>query len=429
MNLQAQQVRRIYLLLTLLTTLASSFIWGINTLFLLSAGLTNTQAFTVNAFYAAGAFIFEVPTGVLADTRGRRASYLWGTLTLLFSTLLYLWMWQTQAPVWGWAIASVLLGLGFTFFSGATAAWLVDALNSTGYDGGLEEVFARGQVVSGAAMLVGAVAGGFVAQVSSLAVPYIARAGLLGLTFLVAFRSMHDLGFTRMDKSNVVAEVKTVLTESARTGFGNPNLRWLVLSSFFLSGVGLYGFYAMQPLLLELYGDESAFGLAGLAAAVFAGAQILGGVVVPWIQKIFSRRTTAILVGTTLATIALVLIGLGDSFWLVATALVAWAFFFSAILPVRQAFLNGCIPSSQRATVLSLDALVGSAGGAATQPILGRVADSRGYGASYLVGAAIHAVALPFIFLARRQDAVGEQAEEALAPTPELALATVPPRC
>src|SRR5688572_19032750 len=124
MNPEAAQVRRTYLLLILLSTLASSFIWGINTLFLLSAGLTNTQAFTVNAFYTAGAFLFEVPTGVVADTRGRRTSYLWGTLTLFLSTLLYLFMWQTQAPVWGWAIASVLLGLGFTFFSGATEAWL-----------------------------------------------------------------------------------------------------------------------------------------------------------------------------------------------------------------------------------------------------------------------------------------------------------------
>ncbi|HEX5723381.1 MAG TPA: MFS transporter [Acidimicrobiia bacterium] len=427
MNPEAAQVRRTYLLLILLSTLASSFIWGINTLFLLSAGLTNTQAFLVNAFYTAGAFLFEVPTGVVADTRGRRTSYLWGTITLLFSTLLYLLMWQTQAPVWGWAIASILLGLGFTFFSGATEAWLVDALDSTGYDGPLEEVLARGQVVSGGAMLVGAVAGGVVAQFSSLAVPYVIRAVLLGLTFVVALRFMHDLGFTRMDQANLVAEVKSVLTESVRTGLGNPNLRWLILSSFFLSGVAFYGFYAMQPYLLQLYGDESAFGLAGLAAAVFAGAQILGGLVVPWIQKIFSRRTTAILVGTSLSTLSLVMVGLGRSFWLVATALMVWSFFHSAVFPVRQAFLNGCIPSSQRATVLSLDALVGSAGGAVAQPFLGRVADRSGYGPSYLVAAAIHAVALPFIYLARRQDSEGERAEAARRA--DLIEASVPHRC
>ena len=74
--------------------------------------------------------IFEVPTGIVADTVGRRASYLLGTLTLTAATLLYVPLWQVEAPFWR-AIVSLLLGLGFTFFSGAVEAWLVDALVAT----------------------------------------------------------------------------------------------------------------------------------------------------------------------------------------------------------------------------------------------------------------------------------------------------------
>jgi MFS family permease len=59
--------------------------------------------------------IFEVPTGVVADTRGRRTSYLLGTVTLAFSTVVYLLMWQFSAPFWAWALASAFIGLGFTF--------------------------------------------------------------------------------------------------------------------------------------------------------------------------------------------------------------------------------------------------------------------------------------------------------------------------
>src|SRR5688572_33302866 len=70
--------------------------------------------------------LFEVPTGVVADTWGRRMSYLLGTLTLAGSTLLYYFMWQLKAPFWAWALVSILIGLGFTFFSGAVEAWLVD---------------------------------------------------------------------------------------------------------------------------------------------------------------------------------------------------------------------------------------------------------------------------------------------------------------
>ncbi|HZW00799.1 MAG TPA: MFS transporter, partial [Candidatus Deferrimicrobium sp.] len=206
MSSAAAQVQRVYLLLTLLTTLATSFIWGVNTLFLLDAGLSNTEAFAANAFFSIGMVLFEVPTGVVADTRGRRFSFLLGAATLLASTLLYLAMWQVQAPFVGWAVASILLGLGFTFFSGATEAWLVDALGATGFRGNLETVFGRGQTVAGAAMLTGSVLGGVVAQLTNLGVPYLLRAAMLGLALVVAFLLMRDLGFKpRTDVSTLTA--------------------------------------------------------------------------------------------------------------------------------------------------------------------------------------------------------------------------------
>ena len=68
---------------------------------------------------------------MVADTIGRRASYLMGAVTLLLSTLLYLLMWSVEAPFWGWIIASVLIGLGFTFFSGAVEAWLVTMVKAS----------------------------------------------------------------------------------------------------------------------------------------------------------------------------------------------------------------------------------------------------------------------------------------------------------
>jgi MFS family permease len=171
----AQQVLRTYITLTLLSTLASSFIWGINTLFLLDAGLGITQAFAANAFFTFGQVLFEVPTGVVADTRGRRASYLLGSATLLASTLLYVLLWRIHGPFWAWAVVSMLLGLGFSFLSGATEAWLVDGLQATKYTGTLESAFAKGQIAGGVAMLTGTVAGGVIAQVTSLGVPYLVR--------------------------------------------------------------------------------------------------------------------------------------------------------------------------------------------------------------------------------------------------------------
>ena len=151
-NPAARRVQAVYYTLTLGNTLAASFIWGINTLFLLDAGLTNLEAFAANAFFSLGMFIFEIPTGVVADTLGRRASYLLGTVTLAVTTVLYWLLWVWESPFWAWAIVSMLLGLGFTFFSGAVDAWLVDALHATGYRGSLETVFGRAMIVGSIAM-------------------------------------------------------------------------------------------------------------------------------------------------------------------------------------------------------------------------------------------------------------------------------------
>src|SRR3954452_879927 len=114
----SDSIVRTYFVLLLGNTLAASLIWGINTIFLLDAGLSNLEAFAANSFFTAGMVLFEVPTGIVADTVGRCALYLLGTLTLAGSTLLYVLLSHMSAPFWEWAVASLLLGLGFTFFSG-----------------------------------------------------------------------------------------------------------------------------------------------------------------------------------------------------------------------------------------------------------------------------------------------------------------------
>jgi MFS family permease len=78
-----------------------------------------------------------------------------------------------------------------------------------------------------------------------------------------------------------------------------------------------------------------------------------------------------------------------------------WGLVGYAALPIRRAYLNGMIPSQQRATILSFDSLINSAGGIVAQPVLGKSADAWGYQVSFLLSAAGSALALPFIARAR----------------------------
>ncbi len=389
-------------------TLAASFIWGINTIFLLDAGLTNLEAFAANAFFTAGMVLFEVPTGIVADTVGRRASYLLGTITLTVSTLLYVLLWEISAPFWQWALVSMFLGLGFTFFSGAVEAWLVDALTATGFTGQLETVFGRGQIVSGVAMLSGSAAGGLIAQLTSLGVPFVLRGAVLLVMFAVAFRMMHDVGFTPVKGGRPLAEMRRITAASIDYGWRVPAVKWLMVEALFVGGVGFYAFYALQPYLLELYGDPEAYQIAGLVAAIVAGAQILGGIAAPRIRRLFRRRTSALLLTAALSTATMAMIGVFESFWAVLALIVVWGLLFAATMPIRQAYINGMIPSQQRATILSFDSLMGSTGGVWAQPVLGRAADVWGYAPSYLIGAGISALAVPFIALSRRENTVAD---------------------
>lgn len=423
MNTAARRIQATYLTLILGNTLAASFIWGINTLFLLDAGLDNFEAFAANAFFTAGMVIFEIPTGAVADLLGRKVSYLLGTITLSGSTLLYWLLWRWHSPFFWWALVSVLLGLGFTFFSGAVEAWLVDALAAVGYDKGMERIFGRGLVVDGIAMLVGSVAGGVIAQATNLGVPFLLRAGVLAAMFVFAFAVMRDIGFTPDRTAGPVAATRRVLRASMQYGLGKRSVRFMILGAPFATGVGFYAFYALQPYLLQLYGDAKAYSIAGLAAAALALSQIAGGVIAPRARALFRRRTTSVIVAALGSAAALVLLGVNSWFGVAVVLLVAWGFMFAVAGPVRQAYLNDMIPSKQRATVLSFDSMCGSIGGVVIQPALGRTADLAGYGASLVVGGVVQLIAVPFLIASRRQQDPADTARDGVAlpdavPTP-----------
>ena len=396
-------IRRLYLLLTLFQTLAASLIFGINTLFLLDAGLSNTGAFVANAAFTAGMVVFEIPTGVVADAVGRRASFLWGTVTLGVTTALYLALWAAASPLWMWMIVSALIGLGFTFFSGATEAWLVDALETTGGTEDLEAIFSRGSVVGGIAMLVGSVGGGVIAQFG-LGVPYILRSVLLLVTFLIAWRLMHDVGFQPSRAGGFRTEVQAITRASLDHGLRNPPVRAMMLAAPFSFGVGIFAFYAFQPHLLDLYGDPGATWIAGTAAAVFAAARIVGGLIAVPATRFLERRSNALLVATLVQVAALVIVGITSSFWIALIALIVTSLVMTAVMPVRQTLLNSLIPSEQRATVLSFDGLMGSTGGVVIQPALGRAADIWSYGTAYIIGGAIQLLSAPFALRIRSMD-------------------------
>ena len=147
---------------------------------------------------------------------------------------------------------------------------------------------------------------------------------------------------------------------------------------------------------------------AGLVAAIVAGAAILGGPAAPAIRRRFRRRTSALIAMAALSALALALMGVYESFWAVIGLIVVWGLMFAASRPIRQAYMNGLIPSRQRATILSFDSLMSLTGGVWAQPVLGP--RRRRLGVRVLLRA-ISALAIPRLALSRRENAAADTIE------------------
>jgi MFS family permease len=399
---ESRRVLAGYFTLAGLYTLSAALIWGVNTLFLLDAGLSFFEVFVANAAFSAGMVVFEIPTGVVADTLGRRVSFLLSVSVLGATTLLYVALAQVGAGVVAFALVSVGMGLGFTFYSGAMEAWLVDALVVTGYRGILDRVFARGQQITGAAMLVGAVGGGLLGQID-LAIPYLVRSTLLAVVFVVAFVVMHDLGFTprRVSAAELPGEIVRNGKAGVEFGWGQRPLRLLMLASLVQVGFLTWGFYASQPYLLELL-DSNAVWIAGLVAAGVALSTIAGNQVVSIASRYCGRRTTLLLAAAALQTCAAVALGVASSFWIALPAFLLVTASVGVTSPVRQAYLHQVVPTEQRATVVSFDSMVSNVGGVGGQVGLGALGEARSVGAAFVVGGVATAAALPLLAKLRR---------------------------
>ena len=413
------RIIRTYFAITLLFNLAMSLIWGVDTLFKLAAGLDIFQVMLTNAAFTAGSMVFEIPTGVVADTVGRRVSLLLSLGTLFITTLLYV------SAAWrGWGFAafcwiSVFLGLGYTFYTGAVDAWLVDALKATGYSAPLEPVFARGQMMFGVGMLVGTISGGLLGQIH-LYIPYLVRAGVVIPLFLLAWFGMREVGFTprALELRRVPTELRRLFVEGMDYGLHHRVVRPVMLASLVTMSFMIFGFYSWQKYFLDLLGKNLIW-VNGVISSLVGLALIAGNALVPMIARAVGTRTGVLTLGivvqaaTATACGALGLLSPGPAtFYIVVPLYLVYSVALGVTMPVKQGYLNAHIPSAQRATIISLDAFFASLGGVVGQTTWGYLARLRGLATAWVAGGLGLMLAVPLYLQARRRDKTLDRFEQ-----------------
>jgi MFS family permease len=198
-------------------------------------------------------------------------------------------------------------------------------------------------------------------------------------------------------------------------GWRRPAVRLLVLESFLLGGFFSWAWYAWQPYFLQLYGRDAIW-LSGVIAAFFGLAGIAGSVMVGRLAKPGRRRTTILLGAAGAFSATMIATGAIRSFWITVPVFLLGAVAGGIMQPVRQTYLHYSIPTSERATLVSFDSLVGSLGSVGGQTGLGYLSQERSIPLGFVVGGLATLLALPIF---GRLRALDEPADRITAEIPE----------
>lgn len=348
----------------------------------LEQGFTLTAVTSVEGLYLVGIVLLEVPTGAIADRYGRSRSLALGAFTLGVAVLLFAFATSISILV----ISFLLWSVAHTLMSGADMALLFDTLKLKRDEASFERIAGRGTALSWAGAGVATFLGGPVAALTDIQFTIYVGAATCVVTGFIAL-AMKEPPHTRGESNEAYwAGIGRAFVETWR----NLDLRWVIL----LSGAGYAAIeavqYLVQPYLLDR-GVEVGFWFSALQVPmIFAGAggALFAGYVGGRMGAIIALLSIPVgAVGAYLALAA------APGLWAYAAipALFALA---SCMEPITAGYVNRRIASSNRATILSMQSMVGSLTLAALAPAAGIITDEWGLVAAFFAGAAATAAAV-----------------------------------
>jgi MFS transporter, DHA3 family, tetracycline resistance protein len=398
----------VYLLMGAWAGFASALIMTAYALYYITvAHLDALQLVLAGTALEASYFVFEIPTGVLADTFSRRMSVITGLAIIGLA-----WTGQGLLPTFI-AIASfeILRGLGEAFVHGATEAWVAGEVGDTV----LDALFLRETQISQAAGFIGLPVGVGLALVD-LRIP-IVLGGVLTVALAVALvLVMPERRHPRRDLSG---------TRSWRAAVGTANralwsirtsslLMALLGAELFWGGASegydrLWQAHLLRDLNFPPFGLPAvvAFGLLSLAGTliVIATAQLARRAIARFDEAVVSRSLVALQV---IRVGARAVFALAPSLPLALFPFFAESMIRASFQPLFNAWLIRRTDDHVRATVLSTTSVANALGQLGGGPVSGAIGNAMGLPAALLSSAAL---LVPGVFFFAR--ATARQAESA----------------
>jgi MFS family permease len=356
-------------------------------LFYQENGLSMSQIFILKSIYSVAMVATELPSGYLADVWGCRKTILFGAILGTLGILIY----SFSSDFYSFVFAEIVLGIGFSFISGADSAMLYDSLKAENREN--EYIKYEGRITSGGnfAEALAGVAGGLLASIS-LRTPYYFQIVVAAIAIPAAYflkEPQHALERTHLKMMEIISIVKLT--------YQQPEMRSAIMISSFTGAATLTYAWFVQPYFQKAGVPISVFGilwtLLNLSAGVFS---------------MFSYRIERFLGKKNSLLFIVIFISLGFILTSLEISLIGIAILFGFYMvrglatPVLKDYINQYTDSKVRATILSVRNLEIRIIFAAVGPVLGYLTDTFSLQTALMVTGITYFVAamlsiLPFL--------------------------------
>ncbi len=354
------------------------------------AGLSFTQIMILQSWFMLWVFLFEVPTGAIADQFGRKSSLALGTIITALGALLYV----SMPNFYIFLIAEFVWAMGGALFSGANEAFVYDTLKKIKKSAQSKKIFARLDSAGLAGIMVGAPIGSVIASQYGLTAPML----LMIVPFTVAFLISLTLKEPKTRKRVESKRYLSTLTEGVKFFYSSKVLKILTLDLVFIASIGYYMIWMYQPMLQNVNVNIAYF---GIVHAVFVLSQIILMNNFDKLEKILGTKRRLLFLTSIGVGILYIIGGLFiDYLPMVLLTIIVGGGLALSRRPLFVSYMNKHIPSSKRATVLSSVSMVRNFALVIVNPFVGALVD---YSLQYTL-IILGIIAIIFSFISRIEE-------------------------
>jgi MFS family permease len=373
--------------------------------FVTQVHMSPLELILVGTFMELAIFLFEVPTGIVADLVSRRLSIVIGYLVMGAAIVFS----GAVAVPWAVMAAWALWGFGYTFTSGATDAWLADEIGVEN----VQPVYLRSAQIGRAVALV-AIGCSVALALVSLRLPILIGGAVVLAVGVALAVVMPETGFRPAPREPAIGPVRTFLATGfagARLVRATPVLLLIVAITFFWGAWSEAYDRLGEAHLIRDVGLPSFAGFSFVVwFGVIAAASLLLALLVARpvnrrLEHAGRRTVTRVLLFANAALVGTVMVfGLAGAFWLALVAMLLTNTIRSLVLPLYTSWLNQSIADSTvRATVMSIVSQADAVGEWAGGPVMGVIGNVFGIRAALVTGASLLSPAVALYARAARK--------------------------